>query len=188
MALKKATKAAGVKKPGRPASGLSAAEIRALRRLLDEAAIREVLEVYFHCVDSRTLGGLRAVFTDDAKYDFSGGLVRYIGWKGAANGLDATLKGGSISSSNHYTTSTRIKVSGDTATSDTHAMVVLMSERGNGAAGTAITRGLRYKDQWVRTARGWRIVHRQHNRTWTYESLAVRPAAPAGGRKRPGIR
>ncbi|MBM3345313.1 MAG: nuclear transport factor 2 family protein [Betaproteobacteria bacterium] len=167
---------------------LSAGERRALRRLLDEAAIRSVIDDYFHCVDSRTLNGLGRVFTEDVRYDFSGGLVRYDGWKGTARGLENTLRGGSISSSNHFASSVRIRVRGDTAVSDTHAVVFLMSERSNGGAGTVISRGLRYKDEWVRTPRGWRIAYRLHARTWTAETLAVPPAAPPGKRMRPGVR
>ncbi len=58
-----------------------------------------------------------------------------------------------------------------------------MSERGGGAAGTVISRGLRYKDDWVRTPQGWRIRYRLHTRTWNFETLAV-PPAPAGGKGR----
>lgn len=193
MATKQSSKThrAGSRSNGggaRTAAGLSAGEARALRRLLDEAAIRAVIDDYFHCVDSRTLQGLKRVFTDDARYDFSGGLVRYDGWKGTAKGLEGTLRGGSISSSNHFASSTRIRVRGDTASSDTHAVVFLMSERSNGGAGTVISRGLRYKDEWVRTRQGWRVAYRLHARTWTAETLAVPPTLPAGKRARPGIR
>ena len=187
MAVRKAGKARGATKAGNAAPRLSAAETRALRRLLDEAAIREVLEYYFYCVDSRTLRGLESVFTADSKYDFSGGLVRYEGWKGAAKGLEGTLRGGGISSSNHLTTSTRIRIRGDTATSDSHGLVFLMSEREGGAAGTVISRGLRYKDDWLRTAQGWRIRYRLHTRSWNFETLAV-PPLPFKGRAKPGIR
>ncbi len=186
MAAKKRSGTTGTPRLKAPGE-LRAVEVRALRRLLDESAIRDVLDLYFHCVDSRTLAGLRGVFTDDARYDFSGGLVRYTGWKATAKGLEGTLSGGAISSSNHFTSSTRIRVSGDTATSDTHAVVFLMSERADGAAGTVISRGLRYKDEWVRTPRGWRISYRLHNRTWTAEAIAVRPVVP-GKPRRPGIR
>ena len=185
MAAKKRNGTVGAA-PLKQAAALRASEVRALRRLLDEAAIRDVLELYFHCVDSRTLAGLRGVFTDDARYDFSGGLLRYIGWKETAKGLEGTLRGGAISSSNHFTSSTRIRVRGDTATSDTHAVVFLMSERGDGAPGTVISRGLRYKDEWVRTSQGWRMHYRLHNRTWTAETLGVPPASAKG--RRPGIR
>ena len=186
MAAKKRSGTTGTPRMKAPGE-LRAVEVRALRRLLDESAIRDALELYFHCVDSRTLAGLRGVFTDDARYDFSGGLVRYTGWKGTAKGLEGTLRGGAISSSNHFTSSTRIRVSGDTATSDTHAVVFLMSERADGAAGTVISRGLRYKDEWVRTSQGWRIGYRLHNRTWTAEAIAVRSVVP-GKSRRPGIR
>ena len=175
-----ATRKTAVQRSAKTAAALSAAETRALRLLLDQSAIREAIDRYFYCVDSRTFKAFSSVFTADSKSDYSGGLVRYEGWKGVMKGIDDTLRGGAISSSNHFTTSTRIRVQtgGDTASSDTHAGVFLMSEHGQGAAGTVIARGLRYKDEWVRTAQGWRIRYRLHTRTWTLETLAVKPDAP----------
>jgi ketosteroid isomerase-like protein len=171
----------------RKSAALAAAEIRALRRLQDEAEIRAAMELYFHCIDSRAFRGLRNVFTEDAIYDFAGGAIRFRGWSEVAEGMSRTLKGGDISSSNHFNTSVRIRLAGDSAASDSHAMVALMSGRGGNGAGAVVTRGLRYKDTWVRTPRGWRISHRIHLRTWTMETPAVRPV-PVGTKGQPGIR
>ena len=169
------------------ADGLSARELRDLRRQMAEAEIRDVMDLYFHAIDSRAFAGLRNVFTEDVRYDFSGGAIRFRGWKDVADSLNRTLKGGAISSSNHFNTSVRISVKGDTATSDSHAMVALMSERGGSGHGAVVTRGLRYKDRWVKTAKGWRIAYRLHLRSWTMETPAV-PPVPVGGKGKPGIR
>ena len=169
------------------AGGLSAAELRTLRRHMAEAEIRDVMDLYIHAIDSRAFAGLRHVFTEDVRYDFSGGAIRFRGWKDVADSLSRTLKGGAISSSNHFNTSVRISVKGDTATSDSHAMVALMSKRGGNGHGAVVTRGLRYKDQWVKTAKGWRIAYRLHLRSWTMETPAV-PPVPVGGKGKPGIR
>ena len=184
---KSAVRPSLIRKPATESAGLSAAELRALRRQMAETEIRAVMDLYFHAIDSRAFTGLRNVFTEDVRYDFSGGAIRFEGWKDVADSLSRTLKGGAISSSNHFNTSVRISVKGDTATSDSHAMVALMSERGGNGHGAVVTRGLRYKDRWVKTARGWRIAYRLHLRSWTMETPAV-PPVPVGGKGQPGIR
>jgi hypothetical protein len=173
-----ATRSKGKAAAGTPP--LKASEVRALRVMMDKAAIRETLENYYHAIDAHHLNDLNNVFTPDAKIDFSGGLVKYVGGKGMIKGIQDILKGGGISSSNHFSTSTRVSVSGDTAKTDSVSAVFLMSERAGGGTGTVIVRGLRYRDEWIRTPAGWRIHYRLHTRGWAYETLAVRPDLKPG--------
>ena len=183
MATRSKGRAAGEAAAGRAGArtaSLKASEVRALRVLMDKAAIREALENYYHAIDAHHVNDLTHIFTPDAKIDFSGGLVKYVGGRGMAKGIQDILKGGGISSSNHFSTSTRVSVSGDTAKSDSVSAVFLMSERAGGGTGTVIVRGLRYRDEWIRTPAGWRIRYRLHTRGWAFETLAVRPDAKPG--------
>lgn len=177
---RKTAKAARTGNSGSATGPLKASEVRALRVMMDKAAIVDTINLYYHSIDAHNLKGLNSVFTEDAKIDFSDGLVKYVGAKGMIKGIQDILTGGGISSSNHFSTSTRVSVSGDTARTDSVSAVFLMSERSGGGTGTVIVRGLRYRDEWIRTTAGWRIRYRLHSRGWAYETLAVRPDAKPG--------
>jgi hypothetical protein len=56
---------------------------------------------------------------------------------------------------------TVIDLHGDVAHAETQAVASLAS-----AAEGLVTRGLRYSDELVRTASGWRIAHRVHRCVW----------------------
>ena len=95
------------------ATRLTAAETRALRTLLDKAAIRDVIDLYYHSIDAHNLKGLNSVFTADARIDFSGGLVKYVGAGGMIKGIQTILKSGAISSSSNLRASLIFKPSSD---------------------------------------------------------------------------
>lgn len=63
-----------------------------------------------------------------------------------------------------------VTVTGDAATADTLVTCHLV-----GADGRVQVRGLRYLNDLVRTADGWRISHRQHFVLWQYEARRVEP-------------
>jgi hypothetical protein len=176
MATRRKGKTPGGARRTEPAGQLSASELKAVRALLDQAAIREVIDRYFYCVDSGTMSDFDQVFTPDAKADYNGGQVKFNSWREVRDGMAGNLRSWNASSGNHFTTSTRIIVKGDTAKADTHAAVFLMTERGQGLSGTIMARGLRYQDDLVRTPDGWRIKYRLHHRSWNFETLGTPPS------------
>ena len=167
----------------RPAKGeLTASETRALRMLLDQSAIRDVIELYNYSLDAGKFREFRNIFTSDARADYAGGLLKYSGWQGIMKGMRDNLRTGKISSSNHFITSVSIRVTGDTAKSDTFAVAVGETKGKPDGSGAVVSLGLRYRDEWIRGAKGWRISYRLHTRSWKFET-AVAAAAPTSQAK-----
>lgn len=157
---------------------------RSYQRLLDHAAIREGLDRYFYAIDSGKFALFREVFTEDAIADYAGGNLKLRGWRGIMEGMRDIVRGIPAASSNHFITSTQIRVRGDTAKSDTFGAIFVHKAAGKGAHGTVSALGVRYRDEWVRGPKGWRIRYRLHTRLWTCEGMPAGVAAKAAPRRR----
>jgi hypothetical protein len=146
--------------------------------LLDRAAIRELLDEYWYGLGRGDVDTVVGVFTDDAKYGLAEGRGDI---KQAVEGISAlrciNIVGGSA----------RIVVDGDTATADTQAVAFLAMAAGDGER--ILVQGLRYVDELVRTAAGWRIARRTgldvddrpHDEPWEF-SVEATPVTPLGRR------
>jgi SnoaL-like domain len=155
---------------------LSAAEVAQVRALLDEQAIRRLVNGYFVGLDRRNADAFRAIFTKGTVRRQEGAEVdteQYIA------GL---LRVGRFAYSHHVTASVAIDLDGDRARGDIYAVAFLAvaPEDDEHGDGRMVVRGLRYLDEYVRLDEGWRIASRNGPiPLWQHESDAVAPALPA---------
>jgi len=128
----------------------------ALRRLLDRAAIEDVLRRYARGVDRRDLELVASCFTADAAYD--GALAR-----GTITDALAALRVAldRYASTLHFLGNQLVEVDGDTARSETYALA-----HHRFADGTFRVVAVRYLDELVRVRDGWRICRRVARREW----------------------
>ena len=151
-------------------AGVSGKPRARIELLADRMEIREGLERYFYAVDAGRYALFRQVFSEDAKADYTGGKLRLRGARGIMEGMRSIIRGMPKASSNHFITGTDIVVKGDSATSDTFGAIFVHTQP-KGQAPVLTAMGVRYRDRWVRTAKGWRISYRRHDRLWTCEGI-----------------
>lgn len=162
----------------------SGAASRRIRRLADEAEIRAGLEHYFYAIDAGKFSQFREVFTEDSIADYAGGRLKLRGWGGIMAGMREIVRGIPAASSNHFITSAHIRVAGDAAKSDTFGAIFVHKVNASSGQGMLSAMGVRYRDEWVRGPKGWRIRYRLHNRLWTCDDLPAGVAAKLAPRSR----
>jgi ketosteroid isomerase-like protein len=146
----------------------------------DRAEIRFTLERYFSGIDARDAERIASCFTPDAWMSYSLDLegksridCSYVEWEKQRS---AGSGGSGMAATNHDLTSCHIEIEGDTARSDTFAMVHLVEHPVTN--GRVLIRGLRYLDELRLTETGWRITERVHQTVFQYEARTVAPAVP----------
>lgn len=150
---------------GAAAQGASS-ESAGVRRLLDEAEIRDVATDYALALDTRDWDRLKACFTDDCvvEYEASGD---HEGRDAVAVACRAALE--PLSCSQHFLSNFRISVDGDAATSLCYFTAQHVRDgRTYLVAGT-------YTDELTRTVQGWRIARRRLAHTWESGDADVLP-------------
>ena len=122
---------------------------------------------YWAGVDRRDAQTYLRAFTADATLSlFDGAMTVPVAQLVQDGGLD---KGG-FEHTSHTPASQAITIDGDTATADTLVTAVLVL-----AYGPVAVRGLRYRDDLMRTEDGWRISLRRHSVLWQYDAERVAP-------------
>ncbi len=141
----------------------------------DEVAIRGLVELFLSAIDSKDFEKLRPHVSDDfeivafADPDGTGG--------NAHRGIDAPSAAvAGIAASCHAAANSVVVVDGDTASSDTFAVAFV--EVGEAHYGRILIRGIRYRDEFVRLADGWRMKRRVHSALWQFDAAAMTPAMP----------
>jgi ketosteroid isomerase-like protein len=139
-----------------------------LQELVDRSEIYELLGSYFRGLDSVNHDMVLDVFADDARLAVGGMPVAtgrqeiqafYSAWPSFTRGTDPPAP--ETKMSHHFMGAPSIVVDGDTAATETYALVHLA--KGDPAdGGVVIVRALRYIDKLQRTDKGWRIVDRLH--------------------------
>jgi hypothetical protein len=152
----------------------SSDDVRALLKLLDQTAIRDVIGQYFSGLDRRDFAALTACFTSDAHGEYDGGKTVHVGREAIIKALQGITQ---FKFSTHLIGSMMIELNGDRAKADTHGIAFLVVDD-SGGKGRILVRGLRYLDDLVQGPEGWRISHRVHIPIWQYEAASVPPALP----------
>ncbi|MFD6887402.1 nuclear transport factor 2 family protein [Streptomyces sp. NPDC059957] len=142
----------------------------------DEQAINRLLETYLFAVDTKDKTVFRTLFTDDATLtvmahpDGTAGIV-----KSGIEAVVANLDGASAwGYSTHVTANALIRVTGRyTATGDSHATAQLVYPATATAPETVVVRGIRYRDEYVKSAGVWKIRRRVFSPLWQYNAPAV---------------
>jgi ketosteroid isomerase-like protein len=124
-----------------------------LQRLLDRAAITEVIHEYCRTLDEMDLDGLSALFTTDCYVDYGPEIHS----SGAAQ-LKADLgRMWRWARTSHHGSGVQIRFTApDTATATSY--VLAWHERPDGSTATMMGQ---YHDEFVRQADGWRIARRR---------------------------
>ena len=149
-------------------------DVIALRMLLEQSAIRDVIGQYFYSLDRRDFAALGACFTSDVHAEYFGGKAVYPGRKAIVEALRPIAQ---FKSTSHLICNMMIKVDGDRAKADTNAVAYIVVDEGGGK-GRVLVRGIQYLDDLVHGPEGWRISRRLHIPTWQYEVASVPPAVP----------
>ncbi len=128
---------------------ISGPEIR-LSAANDRFDIIAVLDRYAECLDTRDWPGLAEVFTDDVEMDF--GVWRALNLDSVRTNIRAFLDG--CGPSQHLLGNYRIALDGDSATSRCYCRVMHFGKGEH--EGKTFESWIEYRDELVRTARGWR--------------------------------
>nr|WSX51175.1 nuclear transport factor 2 family protein [Streptomyces sp. NBC_00974] len=147
----------------------------------DELAIHRLLETYLFAVDTKDKTVFRTLFTDDATLtvmahpDGTAGIVKS-GIEAVVANLDGAAAWGY---STHVTANAYVRVTGrTTATGDSHATAQLVYPATATAPETVVVRGIRYRDEYVKSAGVWKIRKRVFSPLWQYNGAAVQIAYP----------
>lgn len=133
-----------------------------LKMLSDRAEIQERLARWPDIVDNMKLDLLPDVFQPDVVWDFGSGTVEY-SLAAVRKKIEGHLGANAptfCGHTRHDLSNMMIDVDGDKARSKVN---VFASHEGIGPyAGKVLYIWLTYTDDWVRTANGWRIGHREY--------------------------
>jgi SnoaL-like domain len=122
-----------------------------LRLMADKIAIREVLDRYWAGEDRCDPDIVCSAFAEDAEYGGGKGLDHI---RSVMKGLEA------YAGMHHVISSQLIEVDGDTAIADTMALGFCQTKPESEGGSRVLVRGLRYRDEMVRTDDGWKILRR----------------------------
>jgi len=166
-------------------------ELAALRVMADEWACTRLHQKYLTSLGQRDRAAILSVFTDDASY-------------GPAKGIEEIGQAvdefwplfDKLDPSHHIVPiPAAITVDGDTATADIYTIGLVPGPGPDGGRRVMVT-GMGYRDDFVRTAEGWRIAAMRgieggydliHDTTWRFDadvnpasirSMLAQPAEP----------
>lgn len=135
----------------------------------DRWGILDTVTRYFTAIDRRDFALLRDVFTPDvdAVYEgvqVAGGIDALLAFVTGTSEIRLPVDVVDLQLSMHLIGNHVAVVEGDTARAESYALAHLVDRPADGPR--LRTRGLRYQDELVRTADGWRIRRREHLCDW----------------------
>jgi hypothetical protein len=139
-----------------------------LQLLLDERAIVRVALRYCSTIDSKDWAGLADVFVADATADL-GGAATLVGLPAITEHIRLALQ--HLDASQHLVGNHVVEVDGDSATHSCSLQAQHVLRRAEGGRNFLV--GGTYSDRLMRTADGWRIVHRRLSVVWSDGNRAV---------------
>ena len=127
----------------------------------DRHEIERILDLYASIIDSREYERLTDVFLPDAVLDYSSSGAE----PGPLHPVAAWIEKGLslFARSQHMIVNKEVEMAGDRATSRALFFNPLVARDGN-----VMFVGGEYRDHWVRTPAGWRIIERVEDTTWTF--------------------
>jgi hypothetical protein len=134
-----------------------------LQEISDRLEIQDLLASYSYAIDMRDWDGLDDVFTPDA-------VIDYTEMGGSRGDLAATKEFlrtvlPTFAGFQHMVATSKLKIDGDTAEGRTICHNPMVLDKGNGQTHVFFC-GLWYRDQFVRTADGWRISSRHEEKCY----------------------
>ena len=136
-----------------------------LQEISDRLEIQDLFARYSFAIDERDWAALDAVFTPDARIDYteSGGVA------GSLDDIKLWLPEalGRFPMFQHMVATTKLQLDGDVASSRTILFNPMVHEAPDGTRQTFFI-GLWYRDRLVRTELGWRISERYEEIAYTH--------------------
>ncbi len=144
------------------------AEERWLAELQDRLEIEDLLTRYCAAIDTGDFDLLDEVFTADATIDYtrSGGIRDE--YPTVKTWLEKALAPFRVVQ--HLVTNVRVELDGDRARSVCYFLNPMGLPREDGGVNTFFCGGI-YRDQLLRTERGWRITERVNDQLYAYGAL-----------------
>lgn len=148
-----------------------------LQEISDRLEIEDLLARYCHAIDARDWDALDAVFTPDARIDYSetggakGGYPQIKAW------LPVALE--RFPMFQHMIATKKLDIAGDEARCRT-ILFNPMSYRDEAGAEQVFFMGLWYRDKLLRTPDGWRIAERYEEMAYAHNVPAMGPAPDIG--------
>jgi len=127
----------------------------------DRHEIEEMLDRYATIIDSREYERLTELFLQDAILDYSSSGAE----PGPLHPVAAWIEKGLslFARSQHMIMNKQVELAGDKATSRALFFNPLVAKDG-----AVMFVGGEYRDQWLRTPVGWRIIERVQETSWTF--------------------
>lgn len=144
-----------------------------VRKLADRAAITDLVSRYFRGVNTTSPQLIASCFTEDGILEIGGETVKgskavegyFTQWaRTTGQGGKGAIK---RAVSTPYGTNLEITLDGDRASSTCSGLACHAGTRDE--QGLVTVRGVYYRDQFVRTADGWKISNRYHGAHWASE-------------------
>lgn len=148
-----------------------------LQEISDRLEIQDLFARYSFAIDERDWDALDAIFTPDARIDYSetGGAV------GSFAEIKAWLPKAleRFPMFQHMVATTKLDIAGDTARSRT-ILFNPMTYRGENGEDQVFFIGLWYRDKLVRTPAGWRISERYEEMAYSHNVPPMPPVPETG--------
>ena len=140
----------------------------------DRHEIEYILDLYATIIDAREYERLTEVFLPDAILDYSSSGAE----PGPLHPVAAWIEKGLslFARSQHMIVNKQVEPAGDRATSRSLFFNPLVARDGN-----VMFVGGEYRDEWVRTPAGWRIIERIEETSWTFGLPDLRRAEDTAG-------
>ena len=138
-------------------------------RLLDELALRALIERYFHALDRRDMDTIGECFATDAHASFNAGDVTLEGREAIVRDFQAI---------NAFPTSIHALASASVDPTRREGVVyavAYLTTAVDGGESRVMVRGIRYEDRYVQEDGQWRFESRDHYALWQYEAECVPP-------------
>jgi hypothetical protein len=133
-----------------------------MQEISDRFAIQDLMVDYCYAIDNRDWDALDAIFTPDAIIDYT----EMVGIKGTLAEIKLFLVSSmaAVQACQHIISTSKIIIDGNRA----HGKTVCTNPMVLNPDGHVMFVGLWYRDEFVRTAAGWRISSRYEENCWRY--------------------
>ena len=148
---------------------------------LTKTQVRELIELYFHVLDTHDDQLWARCFAPDASMTMRVGSPEETTHVGRDDLVEALTNAGSYEASHHVVANVAIRLEGETTARATTFVVANLS-----FGPRIIVRGTRLDDHIVLGPEGWVFQHRDHRVIWQYEVAATVPPGIPPELRKPG--
>ncbi|WP_420640115.1 nuclear transport factor 2 family protein [Candidatus Poriferisocius sp.] len=137
--------------------------------MTDRLELADLVATYARCVDRKDPAGVAACFAPDGvlrRIDLpSGGSL--LGERTGRDEITQAISRMPYHSTFHFLGQQQIDITGDTASGETYCIAHHLTVPEDGSPSTDFIMFIRYQDEFVRLAEGWRFAGRELHIDWT---------------------